>query len=202
MDDIFHIISKITIVLPITAIIGAFLIKAGGGTSPKSTALFPSPTSEKKQVLQMTESHSSTSAQLNLDGPLVCNYSNSDVVLDAFVKEKKIAFKLEENLKIKNFLYRDDCLYIWDNGNFSGEKICGLGKYVQIADSLMATKLLDFNGILGNLAHFGNLSKSVGSTENLKNLADSCKREEIKNESVFNIPKNVLFKNKEVKNLP
>ncbi len=67
---------------------------------------------------------------------------------------------------------------MWEKGKYSGEKICGIASYLSYFEQFSQ---LGFMGI-GNL--------------DLASLTDSCKKEEIKDIRIFEMPKNILFKNK------
>ncbi|MDO8741705.1 MAG: hypothetical protein Q7J11_01005, partial [Candidatus Roizmanbacteria bacterium] len=102
-----------------------------------------------------------------------------------FIKNKKILFRN----KLTNYLLNGDCLYSWDEGKLSGEKQCGLSNYVNMAGSYLGS--LNINDIVNN-----NLIKSFIANKNidLTSVVKSCKREEIKDESIFEIPEKILFK--------
>ncbi|MCR4276619.1 MAG: hypothetical protein NUV87_00665, partial [Candidatus Roizmanbacteria bacterium] len=84
-----------------------------------------------------------------------------------------------------------DCLYIWDEGKTSGERKCSLSSYISMAENYLG--LFNINDIISN-----NLVKDMiqGRGIDLNEIIKSCQRKAIKDDSIFNIPKKVLFKSK------
>ncbi|HEX7542569.1 MAG TPA: hypothetical protein VF385_00595, partial [Patescibacteria group bacterium] len=73
----------------------------------------------------------------------------------------------------------------------NGENKCGLTNYVNMAENYLG--LLNIDDLVNN-----NLVKDFIKDKNidLMSVTKSCKREEIKNDSIFKIPGKVLFSNK------
>ena len=84
-----------------------------------------------------------------------------------------------------------DCLYIWDEGKTSGERKCSLSSYISMAENYLG--IFDIENIINN-----NLVKDFIKDKDidLKEITQSCQRKVIKDDSIFNIPKKVLFKSK------
>ena len=96
-----------------------------------------------------------------------------------------------------NFLFSGDCLYNWDKGEYSGEKICGLSSYVSTAEKLLNTGLIDINTIINSFKGTDNILKNGSTDFSLKDLV--CKEKIIQKNISFDPPKNILFKNKKIK---
>ena len=133
LDDVFHIVSRFTIILPIVIVIVAIILKySGGGSQQKNFKEFNlTPTPSKSQNFL-----ASPPARFNLTGPLTCSFSNDSSAVNAYVKDKKIFIQIDEKNILSNYLLSGDCVYIWKKGIYSGEKICGLSQQIAIAEGL------------------------------------------------------------------
>lgn len=182
MDDFFHFISRLVIVIPIVIIIGALILKFNQKKENYSQKIIFTPTVAPTK----TPIISSTPAiKFDLIGPLVCQINEKETSISAYVKDKKILLtKNEKGLpadkqeKVDYFLVKEDCLYWWEEGKYSGEKICGISSYLSYFEQLSQF------GFMG----MGNLD--------LGHLIGNCRKEEIKDLKIFEVPKNILFKNK------
>lgn len=204
LDDIFHIVSRFTIIFPIVIVIVALFLKYSGGASQqksfKEYNLTPTPTKSQNLLDSLNVlKKSSPSARFNLTGPLTCYFSNDSSAVNAYVKDKKIFIKMDEKNVLSNYLLSGDCVYIWKSRIYSGEKICGISQQVAIVEGLLSSGFLDSNLIFGSLGKVFALPNSGGSQDVLKSAMSSCRNEEIPNSVQFEIPKNVLFKNKVLK---
>lgn len=181
MDDFFHIISRLVIVVPILIIIVGIMTKFNRQTvvSPQKIVVLPT----------VSVSPNPTVAQIDLTGPWSCKFSSATATVSAFIKDKKIVAKIQNNEQTNNFIINGDCLYSYTQGAYSGEKVCGISTYLNLFN-VLPLNMLD-NAQLKNLGK--NLPLNI---DDLKKGLNSCKKESIKDESVFEVPKNVLFKNK------
>lgn len=198
IEDFFHITSRLIIIFPLVIILLALVLKFGQKTENKGyKQVLPSSTIKynKPNFIDILKANSSPSARLNLKGPFICQLNTSTSSLSAYIKNKKISGNLAEKGKVTHTLFTDDCLYLWQEGNYSGERICGLSSYVNLAETLLSMNLVDFGQILSRLNQFDS-SLSALSKNDAKSFINSCKKEEIVSDSIFILPKNVLFKNK------
>lgn len=185
LDDLFHIISRLILIFPIGLIIIALIIKFNQSSVnnfqnlPVTLTLTLTPTS----ILI-----SSPSAQLDLTGPLICDFSFPTSTISAYIKDKKIFAVIKEKNEIKNLLFRDDCLYIWKKNDYLGRKKCGLSPYIKMIDKI---SLKDIKDIKYFYQAFG-FSLPIDFNDE-KNLIDSCREKEINNEEVFRIPREIVF---------
>lgn len=202
LDDIFHIVSRLTIIVPLIVIIFAIFLKlTGGGAKQKNFIdykLTTTPTRVKNPLDVLNTSKKSTqSARFNLNGPLNCSFRSDSASVSAFVKEKRIYLKIDEKKEVRNYLLRDDCIYIWRMGSYSGEKICGLSQHVGMLENLLSTNFIDPSFIFGSLDQVLTIPSIGKSKDVLKTVLNSCKAEAIPASVQFEVPKNVLFKNKQ-----
>ncbi len=156
----------------------------------------PTPTKKKITDLSNSQKLASPAAQFDLQGPVVCQLSSSEASLSAFLKDKKILVKIEIKDKINNFLYKDDCLFVWTSGVFSGEKKCGLSPYFKTIEDLLSMNLFSFDNFITSLIYLEKTPFLPINISDVKKLINSCKKEEIENLSIFEAPERVLFKNK------
>src|SRR3989344_2614862 len=193
LDDIFHLVSRFTIIFPIVIVIVALFLKYSGGSPQqknfKEYSLIPTPTKSQNFL-------ASPSARFNLTGPLSCSFSKESLAVNAYVKDKKIFIQMGEKNVLSNYLLSGDCVYIWKSGVYSGEKICGISQQVGIVEGLLSSGFLDSNMIFESLGKVFALPDVGGSQDVLKSAMSSCRNEEIPNSVQFEIPRNLLFKNK------
>lgn len=199
LDDFFHTVSRLLIVFPLVIIIIAIYLKFNNDSSYKKSALVTSGSqTEQKSKTSYVKGADSINSHLKLDlnGPFICKSENQGASLSAYIKDKMVLIDMSEKNIQQNLLLRDDCIYFWQSGNFSGEKICGLTNYVNMAEKLLASNLLNASTLFNALNQFDNLPSGLKDKVNLDNLVSSCAKNEISNNSLFNIPNNILFKNK------
>lgn len=175
MDDFFHFVSKVVIIIPFVIVISALVLKFNqkGNYSQK---IIPSPT-----VVATKIPVSSPSVKLNLIGPFVCQINEKEASISAYIKDKKVFVERSEGEKVDYFLLKDDCLYWWEKGKYTGQKICGIGPYLSYFEQF---------------SNFPNLGALGMGDFNLTSLLGGCKKEEIKDTKIFKLPNNVLFRNK------
>ena len=165
LDKFFSYVSKAVIIIPIFIFILSLIFKF---SQTKTSWINPTPT-----TIQITQNNA---IKLDLKGPIICD--------NMFIKDKKILLRN----KLTNYLLNGDCLYIWDRDKINGEKKCGLTNYVNIAENYLG--FLNINDLVNN-----NLVKDFIKDKNidLMSVVKSCKKGEIKDNSIFGIPGKVLF---------
>ena len=175
MDDFFSFVSKAVIIIPIIIVILSLMFKFGQSktdrTLPAGRQVNPTPT-----TIQIAQNNS---FKFDFKGPIVCD--------NLFIKDKKVFYKN----KTSNYLLNGDCLYIWIDEKINGEKKCGLTNYVNMAENYFGP--FNINDFVNN-----NLVKEFIKDKNIdvQKILSSCRREEIKDDLIFEVPKKVIFKNK------
>lgn len=171
LNTFFSFVSKAVIIIPVFVLIISLFLKFNTPKNSVSSLNLITPTS--------IPTVQNNTFKFDLKGPIVCDA--------LFIQDKNILFKN----KLTNYLLKKDCLYIWETGKFNGEKKCNLSNYVNMAENYLG--LFNINDLANN-----NLLKDFVKDKgiNLTNVVKSCKREVIKDKNIFNIPKQVLFKNK------
>jgi hypothetical protein len=179
-DQFFHYASRAIIIVPIIVIIIALILKFGNKDIRKQTSseeIIPSvkPTIETKP-----------SVKVNLQGPFICLFTTQGATISAYIKDKKILAQTINKSGTKNYLLNGDCLYTWSLNVFSGEKKCGLSQYINTFETLSSI----------GITNFSSLTKLIPATSEsaVMGLINSCKKEEIENKYIFELPKYVLFK--------
>lgn len=196
-ENIFHFLSKIVIVIPFVVLVVAFFMKANGkleqtANQRKATAsMYLTPYVTQKINALPTPKTSTASAQFNLTGPLVCDYIDKESSLSASVKNKNINVKLTDPKLTQNIIVKGDCLYKWDQGKTTGEKVCKVGKLLDMFDTFSKLGMVDMSSLMGELSK-SNPSATV-TPPSLGKITESCKKAEIK-DNIFDLPKNVTFK--------
>lgn len=171
LDTFFSFVSKAVIIIPIFVLIISLFLKIN---TPKNSASLLSPaTPTTIPIVQ------NSTFKFDLKGPIVCD--------TLFIQDKKIFFKN----KLTNYLLKDDCFYIWETGKFNGERKCNLSNYINMAENYLG--FFNINDLVDN-----NLVKNFIKNKNInvESVVKSCKREVIKDKNIFEIPRQVLFKNK------
>jgi len=169
LSTFFSFVSKAVLIIPIFILVISLFLKF---SSPKNLITDNSSTSTILPTIK-------TEFKFNLKGPIVCD--------SLFIKDKKILLK---NKSI-NYLLNGDCLYIWDTGKLNGEKKCGLSSYVSLAETYLDFMSVD-DLINNNLIKDKIKNKDI----DLAKVVKSCRRGDIKDKTIFEIPKKILFTNK------
>lgn len=173
IDNFLHFVSKLVIIIPLLILSASFFLKFNSKEETNYKKIFPSITITPTKI-------ASISAVFDISGPLVCEGKNLDNSFTVYIKDKKIFATKKEKSEFNYFLLKDDCLYLWKEGTYSGEKICNISPYFSYFNQLL--KLLD--------AQVNNL--------NMFPINDSCRKEEIKDEKIFEVPAEILFKKTEL----
>jgi hypothetical protein len=172
MEDFFYIVSKIIIVIPIIIVILALIFRFNENKNSLPKNFLPTPT------FILTATPKVKSVKIDLKGPYVCNFEINEATISAFIKNKEIFLNKKEKGKQENFLYKKDgCLYQWENNKFTGNKVCGLSYYIEFFDQ------------------FSQLPSFILPNTDFNSYFNKCQKQEIKDEKIFDLPVNVLFKN-------
>jgi len=170
LHSFFSYVSKIVLIIPIFIVVVSLFFKFN---QPKTVTIAQS---QNVEAPKLGVSTNTNAIKFNLVGPIVCE--------NLFIQNKKVLLKN----KTTNYLLNGDCLYIWEIGKSIGEKKCGLSNYVNMAENYLG--FLSIDDLINN-----NMIKDKIKDKNidLKEITQSCKREEIKDKTIFGIPKQVSF---------
>lgn len=191
LDTFFFYAARIILIVPVIIIFLGLFFKFNQNKSQPllSTALtpilIPSVSAPKTPV-------ATVSATVDLVGPWSCNFSDKGSTVAAYIQNKNVYVNKD---KTDFFLLNGDCLYMWQNNVYTGAKICGVSKYVSIFEQMSNFGFIGVNNLPAMLGRLGQVSNIASNAAVFKNVLNSCKKEQIKNQSIFGIPKNILFKN-------
>lgn len=186
LDEFFYYSSKIILIIPIIIVILALLIKFNQKKEERvnnenkqiliSPKVSPSPIIDRKK------------SSFNLYGPLVCQYSDNGASVSAYIKNKNVYAKIAKKNSQENFLVKGDCLYHWLEKQYTGEKICGIGQYLNLIASL---PFFDFSSLFKS-------SDPLMKELNFDQLISSCNAEKV-TDKIFELPQEIIFKNSSLK---
>lgn len=185
--EIFSYLSKAVIIIPVAVVIIALIFRFN--QKPKEKSLLITPTVK----LSPTVEPARTKINIDLKGPLICKGKIEESVVSAYIKDKKIKIIINRKTEIENILVLGDCFYNWDEGEFSGRRICGLSPLFSIAETMAKFNGLDADLLFSKLNSLG-VKKIATDQAKITELVNTCKKESI-NEKKFFLPTNILFKN-------
>jgi len=170
LDNFFSFVSKAVLIIPIFILVISLFFKF---SSPKNSItdnlLIPTIVPTIKAEFKF-----------NLKGPIVCD--------SLFIKDKKILLKN----KLTNYLLNGDCLFTWETGKLNGVKKCGLSNYVGLVETYLGFMSID------DLINNDLIKEKIKNKDiDLVKIIKSCKRTNIKDQNIFQIPQNILFTNEQ-----
>lgn len=118
-----------------------------------------------------------SSFKFDLNGPIVCE--------NLYINDKKVLLKNKKT----NYLLNGDCLYTWETNALIGQKKCRLSNYIGMAETYLSFMSID-ELINNNLIKDNIKNKDI----DLAKVIKSCKREEIRDKNIFQVPTKISFK--------
>lgn len=193
--SIFHILSRIIVVFAIIILITGLIIRFNQNKpNIQSSVTNQKPTiAAAPSVQSTTETISTSAAELNLKDSFACNFSSPVGTVSAFVKDGSAFGQIKQQLTMTTILLKGGCLYSWNNTSAAGKKICGLSPYISIFGGMPIANLLGNSQLLSMFGSFGKYQPMIPS------ILNSCKKQEVKDEKVFNLPKDVIFNESKTK---
>lgn len=194
MYNLFHILSRVIIVFAIIVLITGLIIRFNQNKpNIQSSVMNQKPTiAAAPSVQSTTETISTSAAELNLKDSFACNFSSPVGTVSAFVKDGNAFGQIKQQLTMTTFLLKGGCLYSWNNTSAAGKKICGLSPYISIFGGIPIANLLGNSQLLSMFGSFGKYQPMIPS------ILNSCTKQEIKDETVFRLPANVVFQDKKM----
>jgi hypothetical protein len=181
-EDFFSSYAKIALFIPLAIfIIGLFLRFTQNKTTKQDLVLI-SPTPAIRKSITPTASK----IKVDLEGPFICQISNPEASISAFIEKQKVFTQLKEKEAVKNYLFSGDCLYSWQEKKYTGEKLCGLGQYLGLLNNLTSLNLSFVSQLIGDQSPLNNFS--------VNQFLSQCRKEEIVNKEIFQLPSLVIFK--------
>lgn|GEM_PF-3597464 len=183
----FHYLSYGVIILPIIIILAAVVSKFYQKPRPTTSSKIVSPKINPPISIQPTIT---PAAQVRIDfaGPWHCQKDGVEIS----VKNRNIYASTSTD----NYLLQGDCLYIWGHKQYTGEKICGLSPYLSVLESIGQVGLINQQTLLKTASDLLGADQVASQADSFFNVLSSCQKQSVQ-DSVFQLPRQVLFKNKE-----
>lgn len=184
-----HHISRLIIAIPIAILVLVVYIKMA---FPNQLAMATSASgSFYQKPLPTPKKLDKTSDFVSFDiiKPRTCEYKNKELVTKVYIQNNTISASLTQEDGIKRLLLLDDCLYIWQEGKFSGQQICGMNQYIKLFHTY--SPLLSPNAMMSMVPGFESMGGS-GSKDILSNIMSSCV-DGIGDEHKFILPNDIQF---------
>lgn len=185
--EIFIVLSKAIIVIPIAVLIIALVMKYN--QQPQTKNIFPTPAKVLPTVKPTTEK-----INFDLKGPLICQGKIDEASVSAYIKNKNIKIVIDKDRERENILVAGDCFYNWEKGDFSGKRICGLSSLLSVAETMAGFGGFNAGFLFSQLNNFGVNTKIATDQAKIADLVNTCKKEII-DDKVFIVPTNILFRN-------
>jgi hypothetical protein len=194
ISQVFYYLSKGVIGLALLVLVIGVVSRSSIDKKPKENLLRPTP---EAVISNNSSKEDSATAKIsaeifNSNSSFVCQAS-SEASFKFYIKNKKVAGQTTDKTTIRNYVFDGDCLYIWKGGFTVGGKLCGLSQYLSIFSSLSGLGLSNIN--------VTDLLKSVdkvgSSAAKIEVIAQTCKKKEIKDVSIFSPPKYINFQEME-----
>lgn len=130
---------------------------------------------------------------IDLKGPTICSFTSPDISTSMKIKDNSILVDIVRPKSSAKYLLNGDCIYTWENAS-AGSKVCGVGQYLTLFQTLSSAGLVDINTIFSSLETYGFKKENLPSVDVISGLMESCKKGEVVKET-FTVPSNIVFKN-------
>jgi len=193
LDNFFHGASRIVFVFPLIIVVLGLIIKFNNPGNKKTNAII-----SRIEIKPSTKPQISPtlSVQLNLNGPFICTGSavlskekKEQITYDISIFNKQLYAKFNDKEVTQYVLFVNDCVYRWKKGIFTGVKTCGLSSYVNILEVALSFSTDQSLQLIKQI---------IPIEVSMSEIIRTCKEETIKDQSIFSIPQNILFKNGEL----
>ncbi len=186
-----YTISRYIIFVPIIILVLSLYIHySAPEQSSTNPSTIPSLEPQQNTLSRSTAKPASSAIKLDLKGPYKCEYKSNDMQVTAFILNRKVYVQFTQNKETDYVLLNGDCGYKWEKGETAGEKMCGVGTYISLFESLSGMPFFNINSIFSMVGQFAP-SVSIAPSQ-LSSVADSCKKESV-DDSVFTIPSTIIF---------
>ncbi len=192
-----HNLPRIIIAIPIAVIVLVVYIKMAFPnqlrmlTSTRSESLLsgnPTATAENQESIPVPQK--SEPVSFDIVKPRTCEYSNEALTAYVFIQNSKVSATITQKDGIKNIVLLHDCVHIWQEGESSGQQICGVSQYLglfQTYSSFLSPSMI--TSMIPGLSGIG----ARGSGDMLSSVLNSCVDGSV-DEREFVLPTNVIFK--------
>lgn len=189
--EIFSILSKAIIIVPVVVVIIGLVYKFNKQDQR------PQIKDQNRITPTIFKQQGNNQAKINIDlkGPFICYGQIDNLTVNAFIKDKKIKVILDQKTKKENMLFNGDCYYRWQEGQYVGERICGLSPFMGVAETMINFGGLNLDLVTSQLTKLGLDQKIATNEAKITELIQSCKKKNV-DIKTFEVPNNILFKNK------
>lgn len=125
---------------------------------------------------------------INLDftHPVECQYKSKQASVSAFLQDASMKAIVTKSKTVSYYQIENDCLYMWDEGDKKGKRVCGVGQVIVFIKQLAATDMFD--------SLFEDKAQSLlGKGATKRELIQSCKNRQEIPRSIFTVPKGIIF---------
>lgn len=203
LHNVFFYLSRVVILVPLVVIVIALIFKFNQSFVSDNIEKDPpiqTPPVTSKIKKESTPTPSTDEVKFDLQGPMECAFISPVTTMSAFIKNRQISVEMRNKGTIEKFLVTGDCLYKWEKSSFSGKKICGISPILSLAETLAGFSPFGIGNLFKMLPQIGIDSSQSTNEAVLDSLFQSCKKKEVE-DNHFYIPKNILFKNAELKDI-
>jgi len=187
-------LQKFFLVVPITLLIFILYIRSTGFihnySNESSNSPDPVSTSREFQSFEAPDVGNTKSASFDLKGPSICDYNSKEASVSAFIKDKHIYANVKTNGKSQEIIVDDDCGYIWVTNKIEGQKICGIGTYIGLYETM--SSFISPDMISGLMSESSGIAKDL-PVDLIGNISKSCVDGAV-GDDAFTVPKDIIFK--------
>lgn len=136
-------------------------------------------------------------ADLDLQTPRTCLYKSENLNIKASIAHGQGSARITDEIKTNRLILSEDCLYIWEENEFTGTKLCGISQYISLYRSFSSLFSPDmFASILPMLSS----QTGTNSMSMITDILASCIEGPV-NQAEFTIPAQIIFKEGSVKEI-
>ena len=194
IHEFFYVASRVVLVVPFVVIFIVLAIRYQVFNSNIEPVVKNLSSSKKVQNIT-TSSQIIKKEGMDLNKDVICSFFDKEASISAYKKENNIFVRNKTLKEISNYLINGDCLYKWKEGSSTGQKTCNIGRYVSIAQTLYSTGLIDIDTLMNYIPKDVSIaSQNAFPLSKIKQVIQSCMNKKVEEKNMFNVPKEVRFK--------
>ncbi|MDA1316726.1 MAG: hypothetical protein O3B87_01725 [bacterium] len=191
-----HNLPRLIVAIPIAILVLGVYVKMAFPnqlrmlTSSQSDNLISSESaSEYSQQESIPAPHTSDPVSFDIVKPRTCEYKSDGINAQVFVQNNKVSATITQEGEVKRIMLLDDCAHIWQEGEFTGQQICGVSQYLELFQTY--SSFLSPDMLIGMIPGLDE-GTEIGSGDILSRVLNSCVDGAV-DESKFILPKNINF---------
>lgn len=185
-------ISRFILIIPVLVIIIGVVLTVEKRMKGVTSTQIKQPITPLPKKVSPSTAVGSSSISLDLNGPWICKYSNTNMMVDVQIKNKNLSIRKKEGKTSNNYLLKDDCFYMWSAG-IQGTKVCGLEQYITLYESLSSFGFGNVNVLIDKFFKDKTQNKFL-----VEDVIKTCKKIEVMNDENFFLPKEIKFQEQPV----